>query len=199
MSACGKQAVVMSVCPLCQQVHCLNHRHPDQHRCSQRDTIPSANSKNPTVSRAWIRDTLGLPTSKPTTDHKPTPPVRPILATKERSGPRSRVALMQLKGRAKGDARIPLGERIYCTVIIRPYQGAAVECPLFFAKRHTIGKVLDVAMSHTSITGVNKQAMQVWAEDFTTSLGKSDRLETLLNEGTMHNGGAIVLQANPGV
>ncbi|KAJ1969979.1 AN1-type zinc finger protein 1 [Dispira parvispora] len=160
MSDCGQQAVVMSLCPHCHQVHCLDHRHPDQHRCSHRDAAPSASSKKPIVDRAWIRDTLGLPASKPTTGYKAPPPARPIIATKECGGPRSRVALMQLKGRAKGDAKIPLGERVYCTVIIRPSQGAAVECPLFFAKRHTIGKVLDVAMSHTAITGVDKQRLR---------------------------------------
>jgi len=140
-------------CPKCLRDFCLKHRNCEQHACAGPPSVPTVDSgvadRAQTAlarlrlwSAAKSKSLLSSSTSSPV----PKPPSRIKIIT-------------ELKSNAKGDAKIPIADRVYLIVEAEAQNATQpAQAKLFFNKSWSVGKLLDSAARFVKVSNVNNTA-----------------------------------------
>ncbi|XP_013383762.1 AN1-type zinc finger protein 1-like [Lingula anatina] len=124
---CTNRELTPVVCPHCHLNFCLSHRHQVDHDC------PELRPPSPKMAKTaeHVKQIVESQKSKPV----------------KKQGAKSRktaakVALMKMKMKAVGDKGIPETEKVYIQVLL-PQGNAEKNCPMYFSKKWTIGRIVD--------------------------------------------------------
>jgi hypothetical protein len=102
----------------------------------------------------------------------------------------TKLALMKLKGRAKGDNSVPQAERVFFTVECPNKQQNPQPLDLFMGKQWTMGKAVDFLARQARIKNRNNQADAPKLHIFKGETCLTDPFEKTVNE--LLSGGIIV-------
>jgi len=107
----------------------------------------------------------------------------------------AKLALMKLKGRAKGDATVPQNERVFFTVDCPNKQQNPQPLDVYMGKTWTMGKAVDFVARQARIKNRNNQAdapkLHIFKGDVCLSTPFDKSIAELLNEEVIVDGDAL--------
>jgi len=149
---CQTKELVLINCPKCQKHFCLSHRHSDQHTCI-RDTQ---------AEEAIKQKISMMGTAKSVQEKVKEQVTHKLDEAKSAGGAKgamaSKLALMKLKGRAKGDNAVPQAERVFFMVDCPNKTQNPKPLDVFMSRLWTMGKAIDFMARQARIKNRNNQA-----------------------------------------
>lgn len=140
---CDGKELVPVLCPYCEKVFCLRHRHQSDHECEKLE----APKPRMVVTQQLVKDII---------ESKKEATVSKRGRGAKNSETAAKVALMKLKMHACGDKSLPQTERIYFQVFL-PKGSKEKSKPMFFCRTWSIGKVIDFAASIANLKNDNNK------------------------------------------
>ena len=176
-------------CDKCNQLFCLGHRHPDQHSCPvEKALLVAEQLKQKQVLEASQREkaeklkkleALGITTSNGSTKPKSTSAPK-SKAARERA---AKVAVMKLKGKAKGPNSVPQADRIYFHVDFE-----SKKFDFFTDKNYSVGRMRESFISTFKLNAKNATSVET---STSFPLDSSSKISELLENGILLNGDTI--------
>jgi hypothetical protein len=189
VSACGgvlNQFKDKWQCELCGGNFCVKHRSPTSHSCARLESDKEIQDGKRVKSHQNAQSQASILER-----------IRTTFSGAPQTDATQRVRLMQMRSKAKGDAKITPSDRVYLECVF-PFSAGLPPQVLFFNKNHAIGKVLDLMATHGSIANHNNQSdapkLHLFEVKTGTALSNSDKLATLVDKGVLRNGDAVLLE-----
>ena len=180
VEGCKVTELVSITCSLCELQLCLQHRIPEDHKC----TKLKAKKVGKDASRSQQPISLQQP--------------------KKRKNAKSdkmaaKVALMKLKLHSEGHKGIPDSEKLFFAVHALNVQSPPV--PLFISNKWTVGKAIDYMAAKLKLQNDNNKASNLKLKFCTESNGNvvpSEMvLETALKNEILFNGSSVIIALLP--
>ncbi|VVC27937.1 Zinc finger, AN1-type [Cinara cedri] len=181
-------------CIKCLQHFCLLHRH---HGCF--DELTTKETKK-LLREAAKKSQNQFSIVKEEADKKIEATLRQAELQPQKKGMVQQIRLMKLKGKALGDNKIPMSDRIYFS-IHPPFKNNQIipAVPLFTSKNWTIGRTIDLFASRLKIENSNNKLNSLKLHLFKLNDGKhiSETMEhafsDLISKEIINNGDSLIL------
>ena len=179
-------------CDKCNQLFCLGHRHPDQHSCpveasqllaeqlKQKQELEA--SQREKAEKLKKLEALGITngTSNGTAKVPKSASAPKSKAARERA---AKVAVMKLKGKAKGPNSVPQADRIYFHVDFD-----SKKFDFFTDKNYSVGRMRESFISTFKLNAKNATSVET---STSFPLDNSTKISELLENGILLNGDTI--------
>lgn len=188
---CSTLSSVEMCCKVCNKHFCLHHRH---HGCNDMDQATRDKERS-----KWEAPKRQFELAKAEADRQVDASLNRAKKKESLNKTALKVQLMRLKGKAAGSKGIPVSDRVYFLIYLPltfPQKSKAV----FVAKQWSIGRVIDSVADLCDIPNRNNQIAATKLRLFHHHDGKmlctemERKLDELLNEGTVMDGEALVLE-----
>ncbi|ESO12505.1 hypothetical protein HELRODRAFT_159053 [Helobdella robusta] len=178
---CTQKELIEIICECCGQIFCLQHRHPQDHKCPEKPTNRDKKAKT-----AKLVDSLSFDKVKNTKFTKP--------LNSRSANTTAKIALMKIKLKAKGDTGLPVDDRIYFDVMFEDSHHY-----VFFDKCWSIGKCLDQLAKTLKIDYQrrNLSKLHLFADlesNNNMELPLDEKLVNLMSQGTLFSGETLTLK-----
>lgn len=188
---CASTSLLPILCDRCNQHFCVEHRHA--HKCYLVDHAALAAEKE-----RYAEPVRRFNEAKQAVDAHINESLEKAKKKPKSSETASKLQLMRIKSKATGMKTIPSADRIYFLVNY-PKEFFNKSSPVFVSKTWTIGRAIDAIAQECKIPNHNNVKSALKLRLFKSDghiLGDdtSDKLETLLTEGTFINGDTLNLE-----
>ncbi|XP_051538293.1 AN1-type zinc finger protein 1 isoform X2 [Myxocyprinus asiaticus] len=183
---CKGRELLPVICPHCEKLFCLVHRHQDDHKCEKLETPKPRMAATQELVQKIVESKKNTPASKGRKGAK-------------NAATAAKVALMKLKMHASGDKGLPQTERTYFQVFL-PKEAKDSCLPMFFCSKWSVGKVVDFAASQASLKNNNNvltaKKLRLCHPETGEAFKMDVSLQSLLShaECPLHNGGNVILE-----
>ena len=176
-------------CDKCNQLFCLGHRHPDQHSCpvakaqllaeqlKQKQDLEAGQREK--AEKLKKLEALGITSSNGSAKPKSSSAPK-SKAARERA---AKVAVMKLKGKAKGPNSVPQADRIYFHVDFE-----SKKFDFFTDKNYSVGRMRESFISTFKLNAKNATSVET---STSFPLDNSTKISELLENGILLNGDTI--------
>lgn len=182
------------LCPKCSKHYCLAHRH---HGCL--DELPSKEAKK-AVREAAKKSKEQFEIAKKEADKKIEASLKQAELNPEKRRMAQQIRLMKLKGKALGDNKIPVNERVYFSIYPPLKDNHVVPAvPLFTSKNWTVGRTIDLFAVRLKIENRNDKSNTPKLRLFKQEDGNhlSNKMDSLIgrmvSDELMTNGDSLIL------
>ncbi|XP_022160548.1 AN1-type zinc finger protein 1-like [Myzus persicae] len=182
------------LCPKCDKHYCLAHRH---HGCL--DELPGKEARK-VLREAAKKSKDQFAIAKEEADKKIEASLRQAELQPEKRRMAQQIRLMKLKGKALGDNKIPVIDRVYFT-IHPPIKDNKVTSavPLFTSKTWTVGRTIDLFAVRLKIENRNDKSNAPKLRLFKLEDGEhlSNQMDSVIGrmvtDGLIFNGDSLIL------
>lgn len=179
---CKERSTVEMICAKCSKHFCLSHRHHTSCHENKESVLP------------WRIPKIQFAKAKAETDKQVDEKLKAAQKNTASRATANKIRLMKLKGKAVGDNKIPVADRVFFTV--HPPSGNSRQ--LFVSKNWTVGRSLDFFAKKLNTENNNAKPgcpkLKVFCKEERLALDTNATMGTLIEKNVICDGEPLVIE-----